>query len=297
MLTMISKIWTANMSKLKKAYEITKLGHPPSFCGLCWKFTEEKMSGVEVKKRSVNRHQKYGKDFVSIDRLNASSSTFYAAKKILKDFMAESKSPDSKFTLEELLYSYIPAYDYQLIIVNGLDCPESKNDLLEEIEKELINREWYSRIYQFDLAKENMDITDWRSIREFGVKSIFRLDDYINAPTSPSQSFCPDHNPNRSPQSRRRYQNDRKRIIAYEHEINKLYLALENRWILKDSEFELQSMLKIAYDNICSTTLSKIKRLQNGGMSQIEIAKILNTSRQAVSIALKREKIKAKSSL
>lgn len=285
------------MSKLKNGYEISKLGHPPGFCVLCWKFTEEKMSGVEVKKRSVNRHLKYGNDFVSINRLDRSSTTFFAAKRTLEDFIAESNSPDSQNTLQDLLYSYIQEYDYQRIISNGLDCPDTRDDLLGEIEKEWINKEWYSRICQFDLAKENMDITDWCSTRVFGVKSFCRLDDYKTAPTSPSKSFCPDHNPNRSPQSRRRYKNDRKRITAYEHEISKLYKALENPWILRDSEIELQSLLKIAYDNACSSTLTKIKRLQNEGMSQIEIAKILNISRQVVSISLKREKIKAKSSL
>lgn len=282
------------MRKIKNEYEVSNMGHPPGFCGLCWKFTEEKMSGVEVKKRSVNRRRKHGNNFdTTINRLDTSSLSISAAKRILEGFIEESKSADSQFTLEELLYSYIPAYDYQLILKNGLDCTGTKDNLLEEIEKEWINREWYSRIYPLFFSNEDGVGADLNSARKINVKLRKRaLGDYMTVPLNPSKSFCPDHNPNRSLKSRRCYQNDRKRIIDYEQEINKLYNALPNPWILKDSEMELQSLLKIAYDNTCSSTLNKIMRFKDDGMNQTEIANILNISRQAVSIALRRTKTK-----
>lgn len=269
-----------NMGRLKNGYQITNIGHPDGFCSLCWKHTEERMAVVVVKKCVSGKRRKFGKGYASIDYPKM-PETKHTAQKRLEEFLAESKAPEARFTLEELLYSFLPSFDYQLIRNEGLESSEVKETLLDEIEKEIIKRDWYSKISESD------EII-------FSVNSAkIRSGDNTRAPSKPSSSFCPDHNPNRSIKSRRCYQNDRKRVTEFEKEINRIFNHPTESLFAMDSDIDLQHLLQKAYNNIFPSTLDRIKKLKDEGKKQTEIANILQVSRQVVSNALRREKSKS----
>lgn len=267
------------MGGLKGGYQISGRGHPAGFCWLCWKFSEEREAGIVVEK-CIGAERK-------IERPNASAQTIHDANQYLKNLIAASEIPAAQFTLEELLYSFIPSFDYRN---KGSDSPE----LLVEIEKEIINREWYNQILKLDENGLMMDVPDRYKIRRLSVNPInICLDQNPNRTIKviPSRSFCSNHNPKRSIEARRFYQNDRKRIPDLEKEINRLYHYTYPSFGL-DSDEDLQALLKEAYNNVFTSTLDRIQKLKAEGMKQTEIANILGITRQAVSNALRREKRK-----
>lgn len=267
------------MSKLQSGYQINGKGHPAGFCKLCWKFTEERVAGVSC---AVVKGVKYEK----IARPTEDAWTPSNAENRLKEFIEESGVPAAQFTLEERLYNFVPSFDYQLIKNYGLESQNVKKLLLDQIEQEMIRRDWHVQISKFDHI-------------EFSVN---QLEIYFNSEQTrftnrikvrPSATFCSDHNPNRSDESRRAYQNHRKRITDFENEINRLYTHPTESQFANDSDNDLQALLQKAYNNVFSSTLDRIKKLKEEGKKQAEIAKTLQVSSQVVSIALKREKNKA----
>lgn len=265
------------MSRPVIGYEIAGRGHPAGFCALCWKFTEERMAPIIVSNHVINNSRKFSKPFVPIEYPTLSAEIIFAAQKLLEEFIADSKMLGG-YTLEESLYSLIPSYDFRALENGGLESREVLESLIDEIEQEVLRREWYSKIAKLPEFKI--------SVGE--VKIVVK--DGLRASTRPSSTFCPDHNPNHSIESRQRYQNDRKRITEFENEINTIFRDLEKSRYAWDSEDDLQKLLQFAYSNVFSSTLEKILKLKNEGKNQTEIAKILSIGRQAVSIALKREK-------
>lgn len=283
-----------NMSKkLQSSYQIKGIGHPAGFCRLCWRFTEEITAGVVVKKRAGNNREKLDEAILTIKRQEKTVWTKNAAKTRLEELINESKAPDARFNLEELLYSFIPEFDYQLIIKLGMESPHTIEFLLDQIEQEMINRERYSKIFNFDQTDEvdTADITRKFSVNQ--LKICLNPKKNLFTEVAPNTSFCYDHNPNRSEESRRAYQNHRKRITDFENEINRLFNHPTESRFANDSDNDLQALLRKAFDNVFSSTLDRIKALKKAGKKQAEIAKILQVSRQVVSIALKREKSKA----
>ena len=272
------------------------------FCKLCWNFPEEQMAELIIEKRISNR--KHVNDYSLIPRPIPDENTFINAKKVLEKIIDESNTPESP-PLEQLLHSQAYGYNYQLLQEKGLRSPDVQENLLDRIEQCLIDREWDSQVYQWDKVAEAMDNpnSNWPRgfIRRFSIKS-HKPGQNKDASKNPSNSFCPDHNPCRSVKSRRKYQNDRKRIAEFENELNRLYSRCSikeiNRLYNEDPLFQIdtldarQTLRKIAYDNVFSSTLKKIKQLKTEGRNQSEIADTLKITRQAVSNALRRDKTK-----
>ncbi len=280
------------MSKNKHGYQIPKIGHPSGFCWLCWKFTEERTAGVVVK-ICTSGERKHQRQFKPIMPLAPSSTTAAAARKLLEDYIEISNKEKSQHTLEGLIYSFIPSYNYQSFLDLGLESSEEKDRLLEEIEKEWIFREYTSRVFQLDINGFQLDINNMSFSRKFDIRPLNKhIGDFSPAPVSASNSFCRDHNPNRSKEALQNYQNHRKRISEFEKEIHRLYSdPIESRFA-NDSDVDLQNLLKKAFDNVVTSTLSKILKLKSEGKKQKEIAEILQTTPQAVSNALRRNKNK-----
>lgn len=228
--------------------------------------------------RDVNNNsRKFAQTRIQIEYPTLSAETKFAAQKLLEKFIADSKMSGG-YTLEESLYSLIPSYDFRVLENGGLESREVSESLLDEIEQEVLRREWYSKIAKLPEFKMSVGAV------KIAVK------DRLRASTRPSSSFCPDHNPNHSVESRQRYQNDRKRVTEFENEINKIFRDPEKSRYAWDSDDDLMNLLQVAHSNVFSSTVEKIIKLKNEGKNQTEIAKILSLGRQAVSIALKREK-------
>lgn len=249
------------------------------FCKLCWKWTEERMSHP-VLIRGKNR--KHVPDFATVERPLATEETLSAARERLKEIIAASKSSESNnpFLFAQLLHTYGVGYDRRIqfnqgrvVFDQGDESHEAQEMMLDRIEQNLIDELWVAQATQF------------------GVK-FFKPHpgDYRNAPKTPSRIFCPDHNPRRSIESRRRYQNDRKRITDFEAEVNRVYSQCIYQCIGIQTGDDHQSVRRVAYRNVFSSTLEKIKYLKAEGKKDTEIAGILKMTRQAVSNALRREK-------
>lgn len=248
------------------------------FCKLCWKWTEDRMAEPVFEKCVSGENRKYGRVFNPIERPIASERTQAAARGHLQEIIAASKATNTNpFLFSELLYLYASGHDYQVLRDLGLESHEAQDMLLDKIEQNLIDDEWFSAIRSHPI--------------QFGIKSFKpHIGDSKSAPVVPSSTFCPDHNPHRSVESRRRYQNDRKRANDFEAEINKVFSQCINQCIGIHSDDDRQAVRRVAYLNIFSSTLDKIKKLKAEGKKQTEIADILNISRQAISNALRREK-------
>lgn len=281
------------MGRLKSGYQIAD--HHVGFCRLCWKYTEERMAS-RVISRLVSGKIDYVPEFKPIERPAATVKTYTNAQRFLEELIAESKKPGTS-SIEELLCIYASGHDYRLLQEKGLESSEVMEMLLDKIEQELIEREWSLQVWPWDEIEKIMDDPKWHQIltskflRRFSAKPFKpRLYDFKSAPKSSSKIFCPDHNPRRSIESRRRYQNNRKRITDFETEIDRLYGHYRSLCIGIHSDNDRQILRREAYFNVFSSTLEKIKELQADGKKQKEIADILKVSKQVVSNALKREK-------
>jgi DNA-binding CsgD family transcriptional regulator len=274
------------MSRSKGGYQIAGRAHPSGFCQLCWKFTEERAAGVAVKKL-ISGNRKYVRDWEPIKPIAASEQMHVKAQDILKRFIAESKKSGG-FTVEEQLYTLIPSFHYSTKI---LDSPE----LLVAIENAIIKRELYKKVLNLNEDGEFAGEYGQNLIKQFSVNPVIFNSDHnpnIHIKMVPSSSFCSDHNPKRSPEARRCYQNDRKRTDEYEKEINRLFADPKISRFAMDSDEDLQAILKTAYHHVFSSNLEKIKQLKIEGKKQNEIAELLQITPQAVSNALRREKNK-----
>ncbi len=249
------------------------------FCKLCWKWTEDRMTAPVFEKCVRGKNRKHGRVFNPINRPIASEKTLAAAHGHLQEINATSNaSNENPFLFGELLYLYARGHDYRVLREHGLESDDTQEMLLDKIEQNLIENEWFSQIMRSHPI-------------QFGIKCFKpRIGDKKSAPVRPSSVFCPDHNPHRSIESRRRYQNDRKRITDFETEIDRLYRHYINLCIGIHSDNDRQILRREAYLNVFSSTLEKIKELQADGKKQKEIADILKVSKQVVSNALRREK-------
>lgn len=255
------------------------------FCRLCWEWTEYKvaMENPVLEKCVCGKNRKYVKIFATVERPTATASTRAAALACLEKIIAASNAPDGNpYVVGELLLLYGVGYDRKIqsnqgrILFNqSQESQEAQKIMLDRIEQNLIINDWFSEATQIGVNRFKPRPVD---------------DEY--SPVTFSRSFCSDHNPRRSIESRRRYQNDRKRAIDFEAEINRVYSQCISQCIGIHTDDDRQKVRRVAYRNIFSSTLEKIEYLQSEGKTQTEIADILKIRRQAVSNALRRKKLK-----
>lgn len=232
----------------------------------------------------TGKRRKHVRDFVAVVRPVASERTLAAAHGRLEEIIAASKPSESNdpFLFAQLMYIYGVGYDRRIQFARGQvlfdesqESQEAQEIMLDRIEQQLIDEEWI------------------KQGSEFGDKCFKpRLGDDPNAPATPSKMFCPDHNPRRSSESRRRYQNDRKRMSDFEAEVNRVYSQSLSECIGIHTDDDHQEVRRVAHRNIFTSTLDRIYELKAEGKTQIEIAHILKITRQAVSNALRRDKAK-----
>lgn len=251
------------------------------FCKLCWKWTEERMTHDVLK---VGKRREHERDFVPVERPGTSKRTLAAAHGRLKEIIAASKPSENNdpYLFAQLMYMYGVGYDRRIQFARGQvlfdesqESQEAQEIMLDRIEQELIDEEW---------IKQSSELGD-KCFKP-------RLGDDPNAPATPSKMFCPDHNPRRSSESRRRYQNDRKLMSDFEDEVNRVYSQCLAECIGIHTDNDHQEVRRVAYRIIFTSTLNLIIELKAEGKTQSEIALILNITRQAVSNALRRAKAK-----
>lgn len=232
----------------------------------------------------VGKGRKYDRDFVPVERPGTSDRTLAVAHGRLSEIIAASKSFDSNepYLFSQLMHSYGVGYDRRIQFAHGhvlfdesQESQEAQEIMLDRIEQQFIDEEW---------IKQGSELGD-KCFKP-------RLGDDPNAPATPSNMFCPDHNPRRSRESRCRYQNDRKRLADFEAEVNRVYSQYLSEGIGIQTDSDHQEVRGVAHRNIFTSTLDRINELKAKGKTQTEIALILKITRQAVSNALRREKAK-----
>lgn len=110
----------------------------------------------------------------------------------------------------------------------------------------------------------------------------------------PSKLYCEGHNPRRSDGARRAYQRDRRFAEDYQELIDQIWRQGINSATLSTWDIEAHAdVRREAYRQLQALKAPKVPTstiddLLAQGMSQVEIARQLNVSRQAVSVAIKR---------
>jgi polyhydroxyalkanoate synthesis regulator phasin len=269
------------------------------FCKLCWNWTEERMAMENpVVEKCVDRtDRKVDRNFAAIERPTRSDKTLIAAQDRLSEIIAASKvsNCDNPFLFGQMMHSYGVGYDRKIQYDQGRvlfnESPESieaQELMLDRIEQRLIDEEWLSRI---NLSKDT----------RIGIKPFAaRRGDFDSAPVTWSHDYCSDHNIYRSVKSRRRYQNDKKRIADFETEIDAVYRRCIAECIGIHTNDDHQTVRRVAWHNVFSSTSEKIKMLHIQGKRQFEIVIELvehgvlkaKTGRQVVSNILRRYKKK-----
>ncbi|CAM3966578.1 helix-turn-helix protein [Kerstersia gyiorum] len=112
----------------------------------------------------------------------------------------------------------------------------------------------------------------------------------------PSKFYCEFHNPRRSDEARRAYQRDRRFKAEYEILMDAVWSQGINSGALPAWDIEAHAYVRREAYRLLQevkaprTAISNIQELLDQGMSQADIARQLNTSRQAVSAAIRRHK-------
>lgn len=112
----------------------------------------------------------------------------------------------------------------------------------------------------------------------------------------PSKLYCEFHNPRRSDEARRAYQRDRRFKAEYAILMDAVWSQCINSgslpaWDIEAHAYVRREAYRLLQDiKAPRTAIGNIQKLQAQGMSQSDIARELNASRQAVSAAIKRHK-------
>ncbi|MGO4398005.1 hypothetical protein [Achromobacter sp. PAB15] len=118
------------------------------------------------------------------------------------------------------------------------------------------------------------------------------------AAAKPSKLYCEFHNPRRSSEARRAYQRDRRFTAEYEIVMDEVWSQGINSGTLPTWDIEAHAYVRREAYRLLQeikaprASIENIQALLAQGMSQADIARQLNASRQAVSAAIKHQKQK-----
>lgn len=253
------------------------------FCALCWRRTEEQTTNdmIFAKKR--------GK-FVEVARPQLSPETLEKAKGRLEEIRAAASGGDP-YLFGGLLHEYARGYDHRTIGDRGIGSAEATEMLMDVIELNLIEDEWLATETEAPLMVGRKRFNGIVPPDETAIA------ESAKAPLKPSATLCAEHNPRRSVEARRRYQNDLRRKEGFEEVIRHLTATSRDHGHGIHTVEDRMRVRKQAYKVVCMSTLDMIKALQAEGVAnQAEIGRRLGLSRKAISLALARERQRHKHS-
>lgn len=251
------------------------------FCTLCWRRTESQTINdrIFVKKR--------GK-FVEVVRPPMNSRTLEQAKDRLQEIRAAAKGEDPNL-VGSLLYDYAREHGHKVLRDHGIDSTEATEMLLDVIERHLIEEEWLTTKTPFVVARKQ-----FKGQVLHGETEITGLS---KTPLKPSTLLCAEHNPRRSIEARRRYQNDLRRKDDFHETIRELTRHYISQCRPIHTVEHRTTVRREAYELVCMTTLEMVTALQAKGITnQAEIGRKLGLSRKAISLALARERQRSRQS-
>lgn len=225
--------------------------------------------------------KKRGK-FVEVARPPLSPETLEKAKGRLDEIRAAALGEDP-YLYGRRLFEYAQGHDYRTLHECGIESTEAAEMLLDVIEQNVIEEEWLATNAPLIVARKRFNGTI-----PLGETAI---PESTKAPLKPSAKLCAEHNPRRSVEARRRYQNDLRRKDGFEETIRQLIRHHLNQGHGIHTIEERMAVRKEAYEIVCMSTLEMVKVLQTKGIdNQAEIGRILGLTRKAISMSLIRER-------
>ncbi len=276
------KVYDDRAGEVKRNRQRTPSPFDPSFgfCALCWRKTEAHTTNdrIFIKKR--------GK-FLEVERPVRSPQTLAIAKCRLEEIRAAER--EKKLILYgELLFGYARGFDHRTLQDRGIESPEAAEMLVDVIEQNLIDDEWLTTKSPFVVGRKRFN--------GLGPQGETEIAELPKGPLKPSRKLCLEHNPRRSIEARRRYQNDMYRRDGFEEVIRDMTREWMNQCYGIHTDEDRTAIRKAAYKIVCMSTLEMVEALQaKGVVNQAEIGRRLGgLSRQAISLALARERQRKK---
>ncbi len=249
------------------------------FCALCWQRVEELTTSERL--YSKNRRGKIHK----VQQPTLTPETLAEARERLQEIISASKT-DNPFLFGQKLHEFTflsgQEIDHRSLNEFGIESTIAAEILLDIIEQSLIKEKW---LVDADIVGKKC----LNRIVPAGETAI--ADGSVKPPQTPSRILCAEHNPRRSIESRRRYQNDRRLMKEFASTIQELttYYINQGHGIISDEDRTF--VRQEAYRIVHMSTLEKIRELQSQGTTnQAKIGRVIGLSRKAISMALARDK-------
>lgn len=250
------------------------------FCALCWRRVEELTTNERL--YSKNRRGKIRE----VLRPTLTPETLAEARARLQEIISARKKTNAPFLFGQKMHAFTflsgLEIDYRALNEFGIESETAAEMLLDIIEQSIINEKWLA----------DADIVGKKRLNRIALPGETAIaNGSVKPPQTPSHILCAEHNPRRSIESRRRYQNDRRKMNEFELTIRELttYYINQGHGIISDEDRTF--VRQEAYRIVHMSTLEKIRELQSRGLTnQAEIGRIIGLSRKAISMALSREK-------